>query len=315
VSGNAALACYVPHLESLMVVRLLQQLASLYEVMRISELERLTRGTTFAAVEARVAEYVRNGLLEVRIDHRNGVLRFGARSLESTALRNQLRDLCARLTAAERLVVPGAAAQLSAGVAKRAEALVGGLAAEHERLLARKQQIERRKEADEYERATADAAAIEAEATATAKREADEAARLAVELAKRDKKKREEEDRDRKLRANTDWAHTVVGAEDRNLHACPTATSTRSCASWPSSARSCASASAKSSSARSTLIARVAPRRFRCCRRRGRRRRSTTSPTRARRPRPRRRCAARSTRSRSRRVIVCAGSPRTRTRC
>jgi translation initiation factor 3 subunit A len=217
VAGSASLACYVPHLESLMVVRLLQQLASIYEVMRIAELERLTRGTAFAAVEARVVDYVRNGLLELRIDHRHGVLRFGARSLESAALRNQLRDLCARLTAAERLVVPGAAADLAAKAAKRTEALVGGLAAEHESLLARKQLIERRKEADEFERTENEAAAAKADADATAKREADDAARLAADLAKREAKKRHDDEKDRVLRATTDWAQSVLGDEEREM--------------------------------------------------------------------------------------------------
>jgi hypothetical protein len=160
---------------------------------------------------------VRNGLLELRIDHRHGVLRFGARSLESAALRNQLRDLCARLTAAERLVVPGAAADLAAKAAKRTEALVGGLAAEHERLLARKQLIERRKEADEFERTENEAATAKADADAAAKREADDAARLAADLAKREAKKRQDEEKDRVLRATTDWAQSVLGDEEREM--------------------------------------------------------------------------------------------------
>jgi hypothetical protein len=48
----------------------------LYDVLRIAEFERLSAGTQFAAVEARVTEHVRAGLLELRVDHKSGVLRF-----------------------------------------------------------------------------------------------------------------------------------------------------------------------------------------------------------------------------------------------
>jgi translation initiation factor 3 subunit A len=207
------LSAYRAALDQLAVVRLLQQLSSLYDVLRIADFEKLaarpvtvmthatpttpasnvTTTSTFADIELRVAECVRRKQLELRIDHRSvrvctrasavafshspavsaGVLRFGARSLESASLRHQLRDLCTHVQAAARLIQPAAsvaqrrasqhdvlAQQLKVGVlALHARTLTvcvcvraQGVDDEHAALLARKLEIEKQKERDERER-------------------------------------------------------------------------------------------------------------------------------------------------------------------
>ena len=127
-------------------------------MLRIADFERFaaraaSSTASFAEVEQRVAECVRRGQLELRIDHRSGVLRFGPRSLESPALRHQMRDLCAHVQSAARLVQPAAA--VAERRAARHRAMAARLAAvddEHAALLARKLIIERKKEQDERER-------------------------------------------------------------------------------------------------------------------------------------------------------------------
>lgn len=79
-------------------------------------------------------------VLQVRVDHRNGTLHFGAQQLESDKIRNHISLLARRLSKAVTMIEPGAvptavAAQKDAALALCREHVTK----EHSRLLARKQ--------------------------------------------------------------------------------------------------------------------------------------------------------------------------------
>lgn len=84
-------------------------------------------------------------LQQVRVDHRNGTLHFGAQQLESDKIRNHISLLAKRLAKAATMIEPGA---VPAAVAAQKEAALAlcreHVAKEHNRLLARKQVCNRR---------------------------------------------------------------------------------------------------------------------------------------------------------------------------
>lgn len=77
---------------------------------------------------------------QVRVDHRNGTLHFGAQQLESDKIRNHISLLARRLSKAVTMIEPGA---VPATVAAQKEAALAlcreHVSKEHSRLLARKQ--------------------------------------------------------------------------------------------------------------------------------------------------------------------------------
>lgn len=79
---------------------------------------------------------------QVRVDHRNGTLHFGAQQLESDKIRNHISLLARRLSKAVTMIEPGA---VPATVAAQKEAALAlcreHVSKEHSRLLARKQVI------------------------------------------------------------------------------------------------------------------------------------------------------------------------------
>ncbi len=77
---------------------------------------------------------------QVRVDHRNGTLHFGAQQLESDKIRNHISLLARRLSKAVTMIEPGA---VPAAVAAQKDAALAlcreHVEKEHSRLLARKQ--------------------------------------------------------------------------------------------------------------------------------------------------------------------------------
>jgi translation initiation factor 3 subunit A len=137
--------------------------------------------------------------------------------LESPALSGQLRALAGGLRRAAALIEPETAAAEEAAARARTERDIEQLDDEHRALLARKLTIEIKKENDERERVDKERRDAE-----QARREAQERAdaterRLQAEREKRARRQREEEERQRELRSATDWAETVVGAEEVTL--------------------------------------------------------------------------------------------------
>ena len=166
IAANA-LAQYVPNLERLLVFRLLQQLSSVFSTLRLSVFNDMCTGLSLNPLDVQklIARSVKAGQLAVRMDHRTGVLRLGSHTSDATAMRRQLSELAARLHAVvESLAVdagtPAADAQAAAAAehviaAKRAALVLlaqNEMEGSPERTAARKAEIERRKEDDDWHR-------------------------------------------------------------------------------------------------------------------------------------------------------------------
>eukprot|EP00899_Mesostigma_viride_P024205 jgi/Mesvir1/496/Mv11365-RA.2 len=142
---------YVPALERLTTLRLLQQVSSVYATMKIENLSKMILFFSFEQVEALVVDAVRYNFLQMRINHQARCVEFGAHALESDRVRNHLVVLAKRLSKAVRMVypeglAPEAVADRKAKVFNTARATVE---AEHKSLLARKVIIEKKKEEQE----------------------------------------------------------------------------------------------------------------------------------------------------------------------
>lgn len=185
---------YTKPLKQAAVLRLLKQLSEVYSSMHIKEVAALVPFMEFGDVEAVVVDAVKYDYLQVRVDHRNGTLHFGAQQLESDKIRNHLSLLARRLSKAVTMIEP--AAVPAAVVAQKDAALAlcrEHVAKEHSRLLARKQIIERRKEAAEAQAAEAEREEERKRVQAQREQEVLEEKRRREEAARREKERLERE--------------------------------------------------------------------------------------------------------------------------
>ena len=155
-SASNSLKQYVPNLERLIVFRLLQQLSRVYSTLSLSVFRSLLTGLTlpFHDIEKLVARSVKNRQLQVRIDPRGGLMRFGgALELEASDVRKQLIDLAGKLHGVMAVVAPG---NLSVERFKRREGVFAAaratLPSAPREAKKRKDEIERRKEIAERSR-------------------------------------------------------------------------------------------------------------------------------------------------------------------
>jgi len=102
------LAQYLPNIERLLVFRLLEQLTSVYTVMRLDHFRSLISSLRlkFFEVEKFIMRAVRARQLALRIDHRSQVIHLGSEAMEAAAVRKQLSELSARLTLLVEAVQP-----------------------------------------------------------------------------------------------------------------------------------------------------------------------------------------------------------------
>lgn len=94
------LAVYAPNLERLAVFRTLQQLSQVYSNYSLAAFDALLAGLSLTRydVEKLIVRAVKHRLLAIRVDHREGTLRFGADGMEAAAMRRQLATLAAGLS-------------------------------------------------------------------------------------------------------------------------------------------------------------------------------------------------------------------------
>ncbi|KAG7964737.1 hypothetical protein I3843_09G185500 [Carya illinoinensis] len=141
------LSQYVPAMEKLTTLRLLQQVSQVYQIMRIESLSRMIPFFDFAIVEKISVDAVKHNFVALKVDHMKGVVIFDNMGLESEILRGHLTNLAETLNEARAMIYPPAR-----NVSKLGE-LLPSLAEivdkEHKRLLARKSLIEKRKEEEE----------------------------------------------------------------------------------------------------------------------------------------------------------------------
>ncbi|KAK2966398.1 hypothetical protein RJ640_013708 [Escallonia rubra] len=149
------LSQYVPALEKLATLRLLQQVSNVYQTMKVENLSKMIPFFSFSVVEKISVDAVKYKFIAMKVDHMKGVVVFGnlvsqflQSGLDSDGLRDHLSSFAESLCKSRAMIYPSARK-----VSKLAE-MLPGLAEvvdkEHKRLLARKSIIEKRKE--EHER-------------------------------------------------------------------------------------------------------------------------------------------------------------------
>uniref|UniRef100_A0A5B6YHZ3 Eukaryotic translation initiation factor 3 subunit A n=1 Tax=Davidia involucrata TaxID=16924 RepID=A0A5B6YHZ3_DAVIN len=141
------LSQYVPALEKLATLRLLQQVSQVYQTMKIESLSKMIPFFDFSAVEKISVDAVKHNFIVMKVDHVKGAVVFGNLGLESDGLRGHLMIFAESLNKARATIYPP-----EKKASKLAE-ILPGLAEivdkEHKRLLARKSIIEKRKEEQE----------------------------------------------------------------------------------------------------------------------------------------------------------------------
>ncbi|XP_043693995.1 eukaryotic translation initiation factor 3 subunit A-like [Telopea speciosissima] len=138
---------YVPALEKLATLRLLQQASQVYQTMKTEVLSRMIPFFDFSVVEKVSVDAVKYNFIAMKIDHRKGAAIFGNLDLESNSLRDHLTILAESLNKARAMIYPPV--KKASKLVETLPALAEVVDKEHKRLLARKSIIEKRKEEQE----------------------------------------------------------------------------------------------------------------------------------------------------------------------
>ncbi|KAG6773142.1 hypothetical protein POTOM_020399 [Populus tomentosa] len=141
------LSQYVPALEKLATLRLLQQVSQVYQTMKIESLSQMIPFFDFSAVEKISVDAVKHNFIAMKLDHMKHVVLFDTQDLESDGLRDHLTVFAESLNKARAMIYPPTKKSSKLG-----EILLGLgeiVDKEHKRLLARKSIIEKRKEEQE----------------------------------------------------------------------------------------------------------------------------------------------------------------------
>uniref|UniRef100_A0AAQ6A5N8 Eukaryotic translation initiation factor 3 subunit A n=1 Tax=Amphiprion ocellaris TaxID=80972 RepID=A0AAQ6A5N8_AMPOC len=160
---EADLQQYVPHLQSNTILRLLQQVAQIYQSIEFSRLASLVPFVDAFQLERSIVDAARHCDLQVRIDHTSRTLSFGSdlnystkedapvgpflQNMPSEQIRNQLTAMSASLAKAIQIIKPASILQERDEQNQQAiAAYLKNARKDHQRILARRQTIEERKE-------------------------------------------------------------------------------------------------------------------------------------------------------------------------
>ncbi|KAM9808732.1 eukaryotic translation initiation factor 3 subunit A [Syngnathus typhle] len=154
---------YVPHLQSNTILRLLQQVAQIYQSIEFSRLASLVPFVDAFQLERSIVDAARHCDLQVRLDHTSRTLSFGSdlnystkedapvgpflQNMPSEQIRNQLTAMSASLAKALQVIKPPSTLQEREEHSQQAiAAYLKNARKDHQRILARRQTIEERKE-------------------------------------------------------------------------------------------------------------------------------------------------------------------------
>ncbi|KAJ8412800.1 hypothetical protein AAFF_G00117510 [Aldrovandia affinis] len=154
---------YVPHLQNNTILRLLQQVAQIYQSIEFSRLASLVPFVDAFQLERSIVDAARHCDLQVRIDHTSRTLSFGSdlnystkedspvgpflQNMPSAQIRNQLTAMSSSLAKAIQIIKPATIPQERDEQSQQAiAAYLKNARKEHQRILARRQTIEERKE-------------------------------------------------------------------------------------------------------------------------------------------------------------------------
>ncbi|XP_037256179.1 eukaryotic translation initiation factor 3 subunit A isoform X2 [Falco rusticolus] len=157
------LQLYVPHLQNNTILRLLQQVAQIYQSIEFSRLATLVPFVDAFQLERSIVDAARHCDLQVRLDHTTRTLSFGSdlnystredaplgpqlQSMPSEQIRNQLTAMSSALAKALAVIKPPHLLQEKEEQHQLAvTAFLKNSRKEHQRILARRQTIEERKE-------------------------------------------------------------------------------------------------------------------------------------------------------------------------
>ncbi|XP_039995568.1 eukaryotic translation initiation factor 3 subunit A [Xiphias gladius] len=160
---EADLQQYVPHLQSNTILRLLQQVAQIYQSIEFSRLASLVPFVDAFQLERSIVDAARHCDLQVRIDHTTRTLSFGSdlnystkedapvgpflQNMPSEQIRNQLTAMSASMAKAIQVIKPASILQEREEQNQQAiAAYLKNARKDHQRILARRQTIEERKE-------------------------------------------------------------------------------------------------------------------------------------------------------------------------
>ncbi|KAI3839630.1 hypothetical protein MKX03_018688 [Papaver bracteatum] len=141
------LSYYVPALEKLATLRLLQQVSQVYQTMKIEVLSKMIPFFDFSVVEKVSVDAIKSNFIAMKVDHQKGAVLFGSLDLESDTLQGHLTLFAESLNKARGLIYPPVKE-----ASKPGDSLLGlaeVVNKEHKKLLARKSIIEKRKELQE----------------------------------------------------------------------------------------------------------------------------------------------------------------------
>ncbi|MFS7919180.1 putative proteasome component (PCI) domain, eukaryotic translation initiation factor 3 subunit A [Helianthus anomalus] len=141
------LSHYVPALEKVATLRLLQQVSRVYRTIKVETLSKMVPFFDFSAVERISVEAVKHNFIAMKIDHMKGAVIFGELGFESDVLQDHLSSLAVNLNKSWSMIYPcqTKASKLSAMLPSLGDIVDK----EHKKLLARKSIIEKRKEDQE----------------------------------------------------------------------------------------------------------------------------------------------------------------------
>ncbi|ESQ55016.1 hypothetical protein EUTSA_v10026980mg, partial [Eutrema salsugineum] len=200
--GEVQLSQYVPSLEKLATLRLLQQVSKMYQTIRIQYLAQLVPFFDFSAVEKISFDAVENKFVAMKVDHVKGVVIFGNLGTESDGLRDPLVIFAETMNKVRAMLfpAPSKASKLDDIVPNLGETVEK----EHTRLLARKSIIENRKEEQEHQQLQKEREEELSRLTLLKLTEEAEQKRLATELEERKRQRilREMEERELSLEQN-----------------------------------------------------------------------------------------------------------------
>ncbi|XP_028784230.1 LOW QUALITY PROTEIN: eukaryotic translation initiation factor 3 subunit A-like [Neltuma alba] len=138
---------YVPALEKLATLRLLQQVSNVYQTMKIETLSGMIPFFDFSVVEKISVDAAKHKFVSMKVDHMRKVVVFCKTNLESDGLRDHLAKFAEHLNKARQMIYPPDRKPSKIGALL--PSLNEVVAKEHKRLLARKSIIEKRKEEQE----------------------------------------------------------------------------------------------------------------------------------------------------------------------
>ncbi|KAG0494571.1 hypothetical protein HPP92_005565 [Vanilla planifolia] len=141
------LSLYIPYLENLTALRVLQQVSKVYNSIKIETLSKMIPFMDFSAEKISV-NAVKYKFVAMVIDHQAGAVKFGDEDIESVNLCDHLTSLADSLNKARSMIYHPLNKQSRLG--DSLFGLADRVEKEHKRVLARKSIIEKRKE--EHER-------------------------------------------------------------------------------------------------------------------------------------------------------------------